>query len=151
MSVDRIIGPKKVIVLTNSQNKFPSFHNIDTNLFGNHILSLRNKVLNGTVDDYYYRKSVGRDALLDEQGWLHLHIAPDIDNDVLLIAEQTDDTVIFIALVRHTVFRERPRGQSVKKAMGGKLFETKMKLLREASTDVPRDGSDEESETDASP
>lgn len=132
MKADRISGSKRVILLTDERNNFPAFHNIDANIFGKRILELKNKIILGQVDEYYYRTSGDRDALLDEQGWLHLHIAPDIDNDVLLIVEQTIDTVIFLGLVRHRIFQERPRGRSLKMALGRRLYEAKSRLSREA-------------------
>jgi len=65
------------------------------------------------LDEKYYRQSLGRDHLLEEYGWLHLHIGHGVDNDVLLIVEQTETTIILIALTDHTIFNERPRGKSL--------------------------------------
>lgn len=65
------------------------------------------------LDEKYYRQSAGRDYLLEEYGWLHLHIGHDVDDDVLLIVEQTEAAVVLIALTDHTIFEERPRGKSL--------------------------------------
>lgn len=65
------------------------------------------------LDEKYYRQSLGRDYLLEEYGWLHLHIGYGVDDDVLLIVEQTETVVILIALTDHTIFKERPRGKSL--------------------------------------
>ncbi len=65
------------------------------------------------LDEQYYRQSPGRDHLLEEYGWLHLHIGHGVDDDVLLIVEQTETTIILIALTDHAIFNERPRGKSL--------------------------------------
>ena len=65
------------------------------------------------LDEKYYRQSPGRDYLLEEYGWLHLHIGHGVDDNVLLIVEQTETAVILIALTDHTIFKERPRARSL--------------------------------------
>ena len=65
------------------------------------------------VDEKYYRQSSGEDPLLKERGWLHLHIGHGVDDNVLLIVEQTETAVVLIALTHHTIFNERPRGKSL--------------------------------------
>jgi len=61
------------------------------------------------LDEKYYRQSRGKDHLLEDYGWLHLHIGHGVDDDVLLVVEQTETAIILIALTDHTIFKERPR------------------------------------------
>ncbi len=65
------------------------------------------------LDEKYYRQSRGKDHLLEDYSWLHLHIGHGVDDDVLLIVEQTETAIILIALTDHTIFKERPRGKSL--------------------------------------
>lgn len=65
------------------------------------------------IDEKFYRQSDGKDHLLEDYGWLHLHIGYGVNDDVLLIVEQTETAIILIALTDHTIFKERPRGKSL--------------------------------------
>jgi hypothetical protein len=87
---------------------------IDLSKFLDRILDLQALIEQGKpIPTRYYRQSQGRDYLLEEEGWLHLHIGYGIDDDVLLIVEQTPTEVIFIAVTDHSIFREHPRGRSL--------------------------------------
>ncbi len=57
---------------------------------------------------------------------MHLHVGHDVDDDVLLVVEQTEDQVIFIALTNHEIFQEDPRGKSLSK-LGSKVAAAKLK------------------------
>ena len=105
---------KEVVFLALKDSSFPTKEGIELSKFRDNIADIREHIINGVpLPDHYYRQSSGRDYLLEERGWLHLHVGHDIDRDVLLIVEQTADKVIFIALTDHTIFRETPRAKSI--------------------------------------
>src|SRR4051794_21098644 len=105
---------KEVVFLALKDSSFPTKEGIELSKFRDNIADIREHIINSVpLPDHYYRQSSGRDYLLEERGWLHLHVGHDIDGDVLLIVEQTADKVIFIALTDHTIFRETPRAKSI--------------------------------------
>ena len=56
-----------------------------------------------------YRRGSQADLLLRDEGIMHLHVDPGVDDDVLLLVGQTDDAVVFLALVRHSDLFEPPK------------------------------------------
>jgi hypothetical protein len=107
--------PKRVEIVTLADGTFPVKPGIDPAPFADAIAFVRRCIVTGTgLPERFYGRSAGRDLLLDDEGWLHLHIGVGIDDDVLMIVEQTEDRVIFIALTDHTIFAERPRRRSLK-------------------------------------
>jgi hypothetical protein len=106
--------PKEVVFLELKDGNFPTKEGIELSKFLDNIAHIREHIINGiALPEHYYRQSSGRDHLLEERGWLHLHVGHGIDDNVLLIVEQTADKVVFIALTDHTIFRENPRAKSL--------------------------------------
>jgi hypothetical protein len=73
-----------------------------------------------------------RDYLLEELGWLHLHVGHGIDDRVLLIVEALDDRVFFIAVTDHSIFSERLRAKSLPprlKSRAGEAPKAKVRRL----------------------
>lgn len=93
----------------------PRDSHINYDLYEERILDLIESIQEGkgVGNENYYRQSSGRDYLLSQEGWLHLHIGHGIDDNVLLIVEQTADQVIIIKLTDHKIFDERPRGKGM--------------------------------------
>ncbi len=107
--------PKRVEIVTLADGTFPVKPGIDPTPFADAIAFVRQCIVTGTrLPERFFRRSGGRDLLLEEEGWLHLHVGVDVDDDVLLIVEQTEDRVVFIALTDHSIFTERPRGRSLR-------------------------------------
>ena len=128
MSRDRLSVPARIIFLRDKDGRFPCKPGIDIRRFLTNFIEIAECIRSGKpVPERYYRKSVGRDYLLEEKNWLHLHVGYGIDNSVLLIVEQTRDGVVFIALTDHDIFEERPRGKSLLGLMT-KLFRAKLEL-----------------------
>ncbi|WP_298956619.1 hypothetical protein [uncultured Methylobacterium sp.] len=133
MKADRIEArPKAVELVLLSDGTFAVKPGIDFERFKTNIAEIVDRIKAGTgLPDHYYRKTTGRDALLDDYGWMHLHVGHDIDDDVLLIVEQTQDAVILVALTDHTIFRERPRARSIRR-LNSKVeaIKTRRRVLR---------------------
>lgn len=107
--------PREVIVITDQHGRLCAQAGIDPAKFEDNIQIVRDCVLAGRqLPTQFYRRSPGKDYLLEENGWMHLHVGHGIDDDVLLIVEAMDDRVLFIALTDHRIFKERPRGKSLR-------------------------------------
>ena len=118
--------PKQVDVITLADGRFATKPGIELERFLDNILDIRDHIVNGRpLPDHYYQRSTGRDFLLETRGWLHLHVGYDIDDNVLLIVEQTADRVIFIGLTDHDIFRERPAGRSLAR-LGRRIAKAKL-------------------------
>ena len=118
--------PKIVEAIQLTDGSFPRKAGIDPTPFKANIADIRAHIIAGQeLPAHYYRKSKGRDHLLAEKGWLHLHVGYDSDDNILLIVEQTDDKVIFIGLTDHDIFDEVPRGKSFAR-LGSKIAAIKL-------------------------
>jgi hypothetical protein len=128
MASSRISVPKRVKLLDDVNGKFPVVKNqgIDGDLYKGILYDLKILIEAGEqVPPNYYRKSPGTDYLLNERGWIHLHIDPNNDN-ILLIVTQTKDAVIFIALTDHSIFDEEPPGKTINNFMATKIAKAKL-------------------------
>ncbi|MGJ3263128.1 MAG: hypothetical protein ACFE0R_07820 [Salinarimonas sp.] len=106
--------PKRVLLLELRDGTFPTRPGIDASLFRANMMDIIDRIEDGVpLPGHYYRRSVGRDFLLERFGWLHLHVGHDVDDGVLLVVEQLEDRVILICLTDHTIFAERPRARSI--------------------------------------
>jgi hypothetical protein len=113
--------PKRVFIVLLADGRFPVKHGIDISLFEKNIQIVRDCIVQGkALPNDFYRKGPGRDYLLEERGWLHLHVGYGIDDNVILIVEEHADRVIFIALTDHAIFEERPRARSLR-GLGSKI------------------------------
>jgi hypothetical protein len=118
--------PREVIVITDREGRLVTLSGIDLNRFASKIAEVRDHVEAGReLPHHFYRASPGRDYLLEDYGWLHLHVGHGIDDSVLLIVEALDDRVIFIALADHRIFNERPRAKSLRR-LGSKIAKAKL-------------------------
>lgn len=101
---------RRVVVCETASGALPSY-GIDLVPYVDNIDLIRRCIEDGDpIPERFYRKSMGRDYLLEELGIFHLHIGIGIDDDVLLFVEELDEAVVFIAVTDHGVFEERPRG-----------------------------------------
>jgi hypothetical protein len=129
MKKSRIVVPNNVIFVKDPMTKkFPVIkdQNIDFNDYKNIILDLEQNIINGVpLDEEFYRKSNGKDYLLENKNRLHLHLA----DDVLLIVEQWDDRVIFIVLTNHSLFEEIPKGKTIDKWLGKAIAEARISKI----------------------
>jgi len=122
MKITRIQHKPKVVEYVDVGGKLPVLNGIDTSLFEENIANIVRWIESGTgIPEEYYRESQGIDYLLMDHGWMHLHIGYGIDDNALLIVEQTEDKVIFIAITDHSIFDERPRGKSLINKFGNKV------------------------------
>lgn len=66
------------------------------------------------VPDRYYRAGIDRDsdALLDQQGIMHLHLGGK-DSDVLVFLIQYADRVVLLETNSHVHFRTQPAGRNI--------------------------------------
>lgn len=105
--------PKDVKVVLLQNGKLPiNPASIDGQRFVQRINLIYQLIRHGKpLPEYFYPQSGGYDSMLDQRGWLHLHIGYGIDNNILLLVEQTTDAVVFIALTDHSIFREKPAGK----------------------------------------
>ena len=119
--------PKTVKVVLLQNGKLPINPNtIDGQLFAQRLNLIYQLIRHGkALPEWMYRQTEGRDTMLESRGWLHLHIGYGIDNDILLIVEQTPDTVIFIGLTNHSIFKEKPAGKRFY-GLGSKIQALKM-------------------------
>ncbi|MBV8849472.1 MAG: hypothetical protein JOZ16_07785 [Methylobacteriaceae bacterium] len=118
--------PREVIVITDRQGRLITQPGIDLNKFANNIAEIREHIEAGReLPPHFYRASPGRDYLLEDHGWLHLHVGHGIDDSVLLIIEPLEDRVIFIALTDHGIFHERPRAKSLR-GLGSKIAKARL-------------------------
>lgn len=106
---------RRVVVCETATGALPS-NGIDLEPYVDNIDLIRRCIESGTaIPERFYRKSRGRDHLLEDQGIYHLHIGVGIDDDVLLFVEDLGVAVVFIAVTDHGVFDERPRGKRFRK------------------------------------
>src|ERR1700744_4695777 len=113
--------PREVVVITDKGGQLVTQSGIDLNNFASNIAEVRECIEAGReLPHRFYRSSPGRDYLLEEYGWLHLHVGHGIDDSVLLIVESLEDRVIFIALTDHRIFNECPRAKSAR-GLGSKI------------------------------
>ncbi|GEP03071.1 hypothetical protein [Methylobacterium oxalidis] len=118
--------PKRVEFITLADGSFATRPGIDLERFLDNILDIRRHIVSGhPLPEHYYRRSRGRDHLPESRGWLHLRVGHGIDDDVLLIVEQTADCVLFIGLTNHDIFKERPRGRSLLR-LGSRIAKAKL-------------------------
>lgn len=112
--LDRIEARQKDIDSLKINGKLPVKAGLDPKPFFRNIEDVIDRIRNGWgLPDEYCRRSTGRDHLLEDHGWIHLHIGHDINDDVLLIVEQTETHVILIAITDHEIFEEIPPADSV--------------------------------------
>lgn len=122
----RIRVPKEVIHILLADGKIPRETGLDIFPFINNMEIIKNHITNGiSIPEHFYRDTTGIDYLYKEQGWMHLHVGYGIDDDVLLLVQETDNKVIIIGFFTHKIFNERPRGKS---AFGLKRKIAKAKL-----------------------
>ena len=117
---DRIQAiPKKVEELEKG-GSLPVVTSVDYDTFIPALAEIRERITNGIpLDDTTYRKGDEVDVLLRDDGIMHLHVGREIDDDVLLLAGQTDEKVLFIALVRHSdVFKPPNYARGMKRWLG---------------------------------
>jgi hypothetical protein len=118
--------PREVIVITDVKGRLVTRPGIDLDRFANRIAEVRECIEAGReLPAHFYRKFPGRDYLLEELGWLHLHVGHGIDDRVLLIVEALDDRVFFIAVTDHSIFSERLRAKSLRR-LGSKVAQAKL-------------------------
>ncbi|WP_273499128.1 hypothetical protein [Methylorubrum populi] len=135
--------PKEVEFITLSNGGLVEKPDIDLTLFLGNIIDIQQHTIASTpLPQHYCRKSTGPDFILERKGWLHLHVGHDIDDNVLLIVEQTVDKAIFIALTDHDIFKEVPIGRSLirlgSKVAKAKLPATSTKPASTATTPKPK-------------
>lgn len=120
--------PKEVQELQ-KDGEFPVVKGVDITLFAESIADIRERIENGTpLPPNRYRQGTQRDLLLEQEGYMHLHVDPGVDNDVLLLVGQTDDTVVFLGLVRHSDLFDPPKYASgTKKWLSRPLAEMRMR------------------------
>ena len=119
--------PKEVQELRKG-GAFPVVEGVDIALFAEAIADIRERIENGIpLPARCYRQGTQKDLLLKREGYLHLHVDPSVDNDVLLLVGQTDDTVVFLGLVRHSdLFKPPNYASGTKKWISRPLADLRM-------------------------
>jgi hypothetical protein len=107
---DRIRSIPKEVQVLEKDGAFPVVETVDIAMFADALADIRERIQTGTpLPADCYRKGSQADLLLRDEGIMHLHVDPGLDNDVLLLVGQTDDMVVFLALVRHSDLFKPPR------------------------------------------
>ena len=116
MNKSRItLSPKEVDFISDSKGRILTANNIDISPFQGNLDTIVSCITNGTaIPEQYYRQTIGRDTLLEELGWIHLHIGYGIDDNVLLFVSQSEHVVVFVILADHRIFSEEPVGKSIR-------------------------------------